>query len=323
VVVCRRPSGLEIHCHGGFAASAAIVADLIQAGANCQSWREWIAATQSSALRIEAYQALCDAQTERVACCLLDQYGGALATAVDRMIDWLANGRTDAAKQELYQLQQSARWGLHLTTPWRVVIAGPPNVGKSSLINALVGYQRALVHGQAGTTRDLLTANTAFAGWPMELMDTAGVHDAVDPIEREGMRQAVTASQSADLVLVIRDVSDFRSEIWQPPIAGVPSLSVGNKCDLLAPGGVRSIPLADSGFGRWDVLVSAVTGQGIEELMGAVVARLVPCPPREGQPIVFTLRQLQLIGEALQAVEVGNLPAARAALSRMDALNDD
>ncbi len=82
------------------------------------------------------------------------------------------------------------RWtdlGTHLATPWRVVLAGAPNVGKSSLINALLGYGRAIVFDQPGTTRDVVTADAAIEGWPITLADTAGLHDASDATESAGI----------------------------------------------------------------------------------------------------------------------------------------
>src|SRR6185503_7750192 len=102
-----------------------------------------------------------------------------------------------------------AEVGLHLTTPWRVVFAGPPNVGKSSLVNALLGYPRAIVYDQPGTTRDVLTASTAFDGWPFELRDTAGLRDGIslDSVEVEGVARARAQIATADLVVFVHDRS--------------------------------------------------------------------------------------------------------------------
>ena len=80
--------------------------------------------------------------------------------------------------------------GLHLARPWQVVVAGPPNVGKSSLINALAGYPRAIVHWAPGTTRDAVTVETVLDGWPVELCDTAGLRTAGDAVERAGIELA-------------------------------------------------------------------------------------------------------------------------------------
>ena len=71
--------------------------------------------------------------------------------------------------------------------PWKVVLAGAPNVGKSSLINALLGYDRAIVHDTPGTTCDVVTASAAFGGWAVELADTAGLRATIDPLETHGV----------------------------------------------------------------------------------------------------------------------------------------
>ena len=86
--------------------------------------------------------------------------------------------------------------GRHLLTPFDVVLAGPANVGKSSLINALVGYNRAIVYDAPGTTRDVITAETAIDGWPVTLSDTAGLRDSDDPLEMAGVQTAQCAAVS-------------------------------------------------------------------------------------------------------------------------------
>ena len=97
--------------------------------------------------------------------------------------------------------------GLHLTTPWRVVLAGAPNVGKSSLMNAIAGYQRAIVSPTPGTTRDVVTVTTAIDGWPVQLADTAGLRETQDELESAGVALADAAIGEADLVIVVSDAS--------------------------------------------------------------------------------------------------------------------
>src|SRR5690606_8695884 len=86
-----------------------------------------------------------------------------------------------------------------------VVIAGPPNVGKSSLVNKLLGYDRAIAYDQPGTTRDVLAATTTLDGWTIELLDTAGIHDTDESIEWAGVLRARGEVQSADAVLIVVD----------------------------------------------------------------------------------------------------------------------
>lgn len=262
------------------------------------------------------------ATTERAARCLLDQYLGALASAVTDVRRLLGGGQLQAAHCGLRALKQSARLGLHLTTPWRVVITGPPNVGKSSLMNALVGYPRAIVHSQAGTTRDLLTATTAIDGWPMELIDTAGVRNAVDAIEQEGVQLAMAAGQTADLILAVTDVTQPPVDVW-PQFGLEPYLvKVGNKSDLLEQVWHASGAATRREGYPADLLVSARTGAGLDDLFQRISRQLVPEPPPAGQPVVFTQRQLRIVEASIQALEAASVDAALFELRRMDLRED-
>ena len=126
---------------------------------------------------------------------------------------------------------QFAGLGRHLTRPWQVVIAGAPNVGKSSLANALAGYQRAVVSEIPGTTRDLVTTEIALEGWPVELIDTAGLREPGEDLESQGIERALTAAGSADVCLWVLD-SSAQPEWPAPPSANM--RFVINKVDLPA-----------------------------------------------------------------------------------------
>ncbi len=122
--------------------------------------------------------------------------------------------------------------GLHLTKPWQIVIAGPPNVGKSSLLNAFVGYQRAIVFDQPGTTRDVVTAATAIDGWPVQVSDTAGLRSSADPLETAGADSAAQQARAADCLLLVFDASQHWTAGNQQLIDAWPqAVVVGNKCD--------------------------------------------------------------------------------------------
>ena len=103
----------------------------------------------------------------------------------------------------------AARWhvGRHVVEPFRVVIAGAPNVGKSSLANAIAGYQRTIVSPTPGTTRDLVSTALAVEGWPIVLTDTAGLRLAGEDLEGRGIEQARAALAGADVVLWVLDAS--------------------------------------------------------------------------------------------------------------------
>ncbi|MGE5246819.1 MAG: tRNA uridine-5-carboxymethylaminomethyl(34) synthesis GTPase MnmE [Verrucomicrobiota bacterium] len=157
-----------------------------------------------------------------------------------------------------------------------VAIAGVANVGKSRLLNRLAGEERAIVHEVPGTTRDYLQAEVAVGGVPVLLVDTAGLRQTDDPVEREGVRRSRDAICAADLVLFVLDGSRPAGEEDRTAyrdVAGRPHLLVLNKSDL---------PAIEHGEGfagegrRGVVRLSAKTGDGIASLTGRVAAELVP-----------------------------------------------
>jgi tRNA modification GTPase len=111
-----------------------------------------------------------------------------LRGAFDLIDAAIAQGDRAAASDQIDRLLDRADVGQHLLRPWRVALAGRPNAGKSTLINALVGYTRAIVHHLPGTTRDVVTADAAFDGWPVELSDMAGLRSGGGTTETEGVR---------------------------------------------------------------------------------------------------------------------------------------
>jgi tRNA modification GTPase len=210
--------------------------------------------------------------------------------------------------------------GLHLTAPWQVAIAGRPNVGKSSLINALVGYQRAIVFDQPGTTRDVLTAETAIDGWPVRLADAAGIRETDDALEAEGVVRARRQLAQADLALWVLDGSELSDDPLQVAqrewfdAAGEASglsrvLVVVNKADLLA---------ADSRRTASDNVrfVSALTREGLPELIARVGQLLVPNLPTD-EAVPFTRRQIELLAAAAGSLAVGKHEDASEALARL------
>jgi tRNA modification GTPase len=238
---------------------------------------------------VAAQQALAEASTVRTAAILLDQYHGAFSKVVRNILDHLHHSQFQQATD---QLQELARWiplGRHLTRPWRVAIAGAPNVGKSSLLNRLAGFQRCVVSPLPGTTRDVVTARLAVDGWPMEFVDTAGVRDQAEALEQQGIELALAAATEADLCLWLLDAS-------APPVMPpreVPGLRlVINKIDLPPAWNLDQFPQA--------LRISAETGIGIDELQHALSGWLVPQTPTPGAAVPFHPQLGDVIEEAWQ-----------------------
>lgn len=319
LIVCKRSdTALEIHCHGGSQSSARIVGDLASAGCQEMDAATWLLSEYSCSIQAAAHQALASATTSLTASILLDQYHGALRREIESMVADLEASRIDAARSRLNKLLDFAKFGLHLTKPWQVVIAGQPNVGKSSLINAIVGYERAIVFDQPGTTRDVVTATTAVDGWPIELSDTAGMHASDNAIEMAGIQLARQRLAAADLIVWVLDASEIPTidEFGCGPLvqqqaeqAGVAisldsTLIVVNKTDL------ASIDIArDEEF----VATSAVTGDGMPTLLETMARRLVPHLPEESSAVPFTPTQV----DRLRACATSDLADASAILRQL------
>lgn len=305
VVACRRGNdAVEIHCHGGRAAAAAILDDLSAAGCRIEGWAER-AARLHDPLSAAALVALSQARTERTARILLDQYRGALAQELGDVAALLTRDPPSAVDR-LEDLQRRSRLGLRLTQPWRVVLAGRPNVGKSSLLNALVGYRRSVVYDRPGTTRDVVRATTAIDGWPVEFSDTAGLRSGGDELEAAGIALARRQLGQADLALLAFD----RSAPWTAADAALlveypDALVVQTKCDLPARPDGRPAGLP----------TSALRGLGVERLLRAIAARLVPSAPPPGAAVPFTPYQASVVAAALAAAQGGDVAAALASIA--------
>lgn len=356
LIVCRRePRRVEVHCHGGHAAVRQVIASLTRHGCREVTWQEWLrvaslsrpqpmqsqatlATFSNSAIASSAHIALADATTVRAAAILLDQLDGALARAIDQALAALAANEWARARELVGQLQGRSELGMHLTAPWRVVLAGAPNVGKSSLMNALAGYSRAIVSPTPGTTRDLVSLTTALEGWAIELIDTAGLHGSGDPLEAAGIELARHAFATADLVLLVEEASSTsqprQKETATEGAFGISSdsheptefplgahlksrrvLRVRNKIDLLPPAGRPT--LAQGAATEVVLETSAATGTGIAELATAIWNALIPSPPPRGAAVPFTALQVESLALAAQAIERKQFEAAGEALQSM------
>jgi len=290
VVVCRvQIECVDVHCHGGAAASARILRSLKNHGVVVSEWPELTAADR---LTTEIHQALAEARTETVAAILLDQQRGALHHALRQLRLALEASDPGQSCQLLDQLLEYRMLGRRLIAPWQVALMGAPNVGKSSLINRLVGYQRAIVYDQPGTTRDVVTAETVIRGWPVQFADTAGIRETHQPIEAAGVERAVEQSKSCDLMIIVMDAMNLRK---QPlPDLEDHQILVVNKIDKVDPKELTLPPHI--------VPTSAIDGTGVERLIDEIGGWLVGDPLPAGTPMPFHERHFQLLDVIAQAV---------------------
>ena len=187
---------------------------------------------------------------------------------IDFLADRALTSRLSALRVRFASVRHAAQQGRVLRDGMTVVISGRPNAGKSSLLNALAGYEAAIVTPIAGTTRDVLRELISIDGMPLHIVDTAGLHDAGDLVEAEGIRRARLAMQQADRVLFVVDATtDRRAEsLAEEKVrlpTGVPITLLFNKIDAAA-GGVDT-HRTESGADAM-LMISAKTGAGLAEL---------------------------------------------------------
>ncbi len=187
-----------------------------------------------------------------------------------------------------------ARRGERVRGGYRIVLIGETNAGKSSLFNALVAREAAIVTPIAGTTRDVLDADLIIGGYAVTLSDTAGLRDSADPVEAEGVRRARARAELADLRLWIRGPDDAEGDA--AGFAGPGDLLVLTKADLGA---------AQVGGGFETLSVSTTTGQGLSELHDWIAARLARDLSGADFPAVTRERHRRRLVEALAAAEAG------------------
>jgi tRNA modification GTPase len=198
--------------------------------------------------------------------------------------------RIGSVVEQIETLLRDARRGRMIREGATVVIAGRPNVGKSSLFNVLAGSERAIVTEVPGTTRDLVTEPVDIEGVPVTLVDTAGAREAIDIVEREGVARGARARDIADLVLVVIDASEFLrpdDDVLLDHTKAGHRLVVANKSDRPV---VTQLPGA--------VSVSATRGDGIPELRCAIARQLTGDDRLRDTAVISNMRHVALLEEA-------------------------
>ena len=319
-----REDVVEFHCHGGLIAVQRVLEQVLVAGARRALPGEF---SQRAFLngrldltRAEAVSELITARSRRAAQLAMAGLDGGLARRMGqlrgRLLDQLAelearvdfeedlpplDGEAVAAelalvRQELRALVAEADQGRLLREGLKVAIIGRPNVGKSSLLNALSGSERAIVTDQPGTTRDLVESELVLRGVPLTLLDTAGIRATEDPVERLGIERSRQALAAADVVLLLFDLAEGWGEgdqvLRRQVPAQVPLLVVGNKADQAAVG-----PLEPA-----DVAISALGRTGLEDLAERLLERC-GASLGSGLEVALNRRQADLAAEAAVALD--------------------
>lgn len=183
------------------------------------------------------------------------------------------------ATMQLDKLINSAKAGRILRSGAKVVILGNPNAGKSSLMNILIGSSRAIVTDIAGTTRDTLEEKIDIFGYPIRLIDTAGLHETDDIVEKLGIERALNESQTAELILRVIDADEnYIDDVFANMHCDTDNVVfVVNKCDLNSDNAVKIANRIQSLIaGAVIVITSCKTGKGIEELKRTIISLVAP-----------------------------------------------
>ncbi len=311
VVLCRTAENrFELHCHGGTAVTGMLLDDLANADCRVMGWDEWIRQDASDPLAAEARVRLAECLTQKSAAMLLDQSRGCLTQAIRTLQDHLSSGANDTARQLVETLLARGSCGLHLVEPWKVALCGAPNAGKSSLVNALLGFERCIVHETPGTTRDVVASVTAIEGWPCRLEDTAGIRQADESVEAMGVARAMDQLRTADLALFIVDRSRPFSEEDADIQARLPetALVVHTKTDLPKFDDLRRPP---------GIQTSVCEGTGLEALQRAIISRLVTVTWSPGDAVPFTRSQIASLDAILESLGERDLSRAKLETQRM------
>jgi tRNA modification GTPase len=330
---------VEIAAHGSPVVLRHIVELCITAGARLAEPGEFTMRAflngRIDLTQAEAVRDLIDSQTLYQAKVAAQQLEGALSKRLQpvkkklvELIAWLEAGidfaeddisvmpdhvileRISAVREPLEQLAASFTYGKIVHEGLTLAIIGRPNVGKSSLFNRLVERERAIVTATPGTTRDLVSETVAIGGIPIQLVDTAGIRQALDEAESIGIRKSMEALADADLILIVLDASQPASvedEELLRHVQNRPTIIVENKCDLPASG---QWPVASGQASR--VRASALTGEGIPELQSEILRHIGGGSGAQAEAGFLTnVRHQGLVEDSLAALD-----AATAAVPR-------
>lgn len=314
---------VEFHLHGGRALVQALLDALgsfpgVRLAEPGEFTRRAVLNGKLDLTQAEAIADLVDAETEAQRRQALRQYDGALGALYDgwrsdlsRALAWIeaaidfsdeelpeeviaeAHRMTDKLYGEIVQHLDDAHRGELVRDGLTVAIVGPPNAGKSSLLNALAGRDVAIVSETAGTTRDIIDVRMNLGGYAVVVADTAGLREAADAIEAEGVRRALARAESADLVLLLQDGSAPAMALNMPDkLVNKPVLSVWNKTDLAWPESHDGLKLSTQSGEGLDAVIAAITEAAKQQLDNQSEA-----------PVLTRARHREALVEAVAALE--------------------
>jgi tRNA modification GTPase len=241
-----------------------------------------------------------------------------------------------AVRADLDRLAEEGRTGRVVREGRMIVISGPPNAGKSSLFNALLGADRAIVTDVPGTTRDVLSERVDIGGVPVTLVDTAGLREASDAIEAEGVRRARAAQHVAAMTVLVLDRSvplpanldELISDTGAPPVVVVNKIDLppawsaedickGKRNKAQGKGQKAKNPGQDESRGFGIVEISAATGSGLDEMRNRLAAVLTDREELRDPPAISNVRHLALVDDAREALERGEQSLAAGATEEL------
>jgi tRNA modification GTPase len=314
---------VEVNCHGGIRAVKKTLECIVSTGAKEAHWKELANRSfindKIDLIQKEALLEIPQAKTRLGVKVLLDQYNGALSSFINNLINEIEHGNNNinqslsSIRNQLREILETAVFGCAITSPQKLIITGKPNVGKSTLINALLREDRSIVHSEPGTTRDAVDSMFSISGIPFTIVDTAGIRETNHVVERLGVLESKKQLEQADKIIFMLDYSrpveredkelmEFITERLQTHKTGnslnkVTVVTVVNKTDL--PCELNLSTLGTKQFNS-TCQISASKGDGISGLEEDLIVefkKYTEYVPEK--PIIFTRRQQECLSKTL------------------------